>query len=150
MRSPSSIIYDTTRHDNELQSATMWEQFAKEHVLSPGTTSLVTIMIKATITHQLPSEVLDEDVLNDVKTFLDFDLQVLSWDWKDYEQYSTAIRQEYIHYSEEDYRKGRSAVLEGFLKRPRLYFTNVYHNLWERGARENLMKEVQMLQSRPS
>lgn len=59
-----------------------------------------------------------------------------------------AIRLEYQHYPEDAYRKGRAAVLKGFLGRERLFFSSVAETEgWEERARENLEYEIGLLEN---
>jgi predicted metal-dependent HD superfamily phosphohydrolase len=55
---------------------------------------------------------------------IDFGLEVLGRSGEEYELYAGHIRQEYAHFSEIDYAKGRVGVLERFLAREKLYFSN--------------------------
>ncbi|TPX36977.1 hypothetical protein SmJEL517_g01023 [Synchytrium microbalum] len=135
------VIYDPTRHDNEEQSIVVFEKYAVDASIEPTVAEEVTTMIRATISHKLP----ETGVTDDLKLFLDFDLEVLSWLWSDYEEYSKAIRQEYIHMPDSDYTAGRAGVLERFLGRPRLYFSEEFFATREQRARGNLRKEIEIL-----
>ena len=98
--------------------------------------------IEATITHSLSPQD-GED--GDLRLFLDFDLEVLSRDAREYEEYSKQIREEYSNYNEAEYAKGRFAVLEKFLKRERLYFSDEFYREFEEAARRNLKMEIGVL-----
>jgi predicted metal-dependent HD superfamily phosphohydrolase len=132
-------IYDPMRHDNEVQSAAL----ARETLTKLGDTAIipaVEAMILATIKHQLP-----ENASNDLKLFLDFDLSILGTPPETYAAYSAAIRSEYSFVPEENYRLGRRAILENFLQRDALYFTDYGHQKWETQARLNLAAEIATL-----
>lgn len=99
-------------------------------------------MIRATITHELPASV-PPDVENDIKLFLDMDMEVLSWPDAEYDRYAAQIRREYSHLEESHYRQGRIAVLRAFEERERIYFNT--GGVWEereRKARENMAREI--------
>jgi predicted metal-dependent HD superfamily phosphohydrolase len=51
--------------------------------------------------------------------FLDLDLVILAEKGEVYEEYARLIRLKYKHVNGEDYRRGRSKVLRGFLERSR-------------------------------
>lgn len=81
-----------------------------------------------------------------MEIFLDLDLAILGAASSEYDEYAAQIRKEYIiHYSWEDYRAGRKAVLRGFLTRQRLYFTDYFHRLYEIEARHNIQREIDSL-----
>ena len=78
--------------------------------------------------------------------FLDLDRSILGTSTEEYDVYSKAIRQEYIHYPWDEYRSGRVSVLQGFLNRERLFFTDHFHAQFENIARENINREIRSLQ----
>jgi len=80
-----------------------------------------------------------------MEIFLDLDLAILGASSPEYDEYVAQIRKEYIHYSCEDYRAGRKAVLRGFLARQMLYFTDYFHQLYEIEARQNIQREIDSL-----
>ena len=75
---------------------------------------------------------------------LDFDLSILGSDWETYQKYAQNIRKEYNVYSYFMYKKGRRKVLQHFLERERLFFTEYSFNAFEEKARFNLKKEMAM------
>ena len=79
------------------------------------------------------------------QVLLDLDLAILGADESAYDAYAAAIRLEYAWVSEPDYRAGRRRVLERFLARPRLYFTQAMFERGERRARANLAREIATL-----
>ena len=87
--------------------------------------------------------ILQNDSIN--QFMLDFDLSILGQDWKIYKTYISSIRKEYSMYPDFLYNPGRKKVLENFLKRESLFFTEFYKNLYEEKARENLSNEIKLL-----
>lgn len=135
-------VYDPKAHDNELQSVTIFRTFAAQVGIPEDFSEKVCHYIEATIKHSL----IDQDEGDeDLKLFLDFDLEVLGRAREEYEIYSKQIRQEYRHFSEKDYVKGRVGVLEKFLRRERLYFSEPLGAALELRARENLGAEIEGL-----
>jgi predicted metal-dependent HD superfamily phosphohydrolase len=139
-------IYDPEDKDNEIQSIECFKAFASEAGLPRELISKVSKYIERTITHTLPSD--DREVDGDLKLFLDFDLEVLSRGSADYELYAAQIRKEYSHFSEADYCKGRVKVLEAFLCRDRLYFSDPYFRQKETRTRENIEGEIKLLEAK--
>ncbi|KAI1187518.1 hypothetical protein F5B17DRAFT_317134 [Nemania serpens] len=133
-------VYDPLRSDNELESAKVFGSFAEDAAIATETRQLVRGLIEATITHTLHNE--DERT----KLFLDFDLEVLSRPSEAYQVYAAQIRQEYSHYDNEAFRRGRTSVLESFLKREKIYFSDAFAKK-EQCARENVQAELVRLKS---
>ncbi|KDQ63604.1 hypothetical protein JAAARDRAFT_384709 [Jaapia argillacea MUCL 33604] len=141
------VIYDpkATHGDNELKSIEEFNKYAVERQLSVPQKTAVAELIHSTIKHEIPGE-LTAVSKNDLSYFLDFDLEVLSRDKEAYEIYAAQIRQEYWHYSDEAYGKGRTAVLETFLRRDKAYFTEAFRTAGhETVARWNLAEEIRRL-----
>ncbi len=129
-------VYDPKRHDNEAQSALLL-QAHWQGVMAPTTLARIGGWILATATHA--GDGLDGDGLR----FLDVDLAVLSSAPADYGRYARQVRAEYGWVANADYRQGRAAVLQGFLKRPVLYHTPLLGPLAEAQARANLSAELE-------
>lgn len=96
-------------------------------------------------TTQVHSEI--RESLDVTALFLDLDLSILGGTEEEYDAYAREIREEYCHYSWDDYCKGRSEVMDGFLRRERLYFTTHFYNKYESVARNNIQREIDILQS---
>jgi predicted metal-dependent HD superfamily phosphohydrolase len=82
----------------------------------------------------------------DKAVLLDADLAILAAEGKRYARYAADIRKEYDFVPEADYRKGRTAVLNGFLSRPRIFHTPLMFEEGEESARRNLRAEIEQLQ----
>ncbi|SCG75209.1 HD domain-containing protein [Micromonospora humi] len=72
----------------------------------------------------------------------DADLAVLAAEPADYDRYAEAIRREYAHVPEPDFRAGRAAVLRQLLDLPALYRLPEPHARWADRARANLTREL--------
>ncbi|AFY95341.1 hypothetical protein [Chamaesiphon minutus] len=142
-------IYNSQASDNELQSANA----ARELLTNIGTIDAyqsrqilsridrIQQLILATSGHQTdPND-------SDLCIFLDADLAILGVDPARYQAYARAIRLEYSWVSDLDYRAGRVSVLESFLKRDKLYYTDVLFDELESIARLNLESEIVSLQA---
>ncbi len=76
---------------------------------------------------------------------VDADLQILAQDPARYAQYMAAVRQDYQHVAEADFRRGRAQVLQRLLERPALFHTALGRARWEQQARVNLRAELELL-----
>jgi predicted metal-dependent HD superfamily phosphohydrolase len=133
------VIYDTKRSDNEEKSA----EFASEVLGSLGvpeqTIATVWEMILATKYHR------GADLSWDTKAFLDLDTSILGAPQEIYEEYSRAIRKEYSWVPDVLYQKGRMKVLNDFLEREYIYYTEEIRTRYELQARHNIAEEVRVL-----
>ena len=89
----------------------------------------------------------DKAKKSDAAYLLDMDLSILGASWSEYERYAQAVRQEYAHISNVDYRVGRIAVLKVLLAHSTLYLTDYYYARLETQARENIKREIILLAS---
>ncbi len=136
-------IYDPHNGDNELKSAELLvaELAGKT---ADATLDRAAAMIRATFGHQMPEQGGPEE-LRDCAAFLDLDLAILGQDADTFDAYDANIRKEYDFVADDLYRPARRAILEGFLGRPRLYFTEFASNRLELAARTNLQRAIDRL-----
>lgn len=138
-------IYDATRADNEALSA----ELAAEALGALGVAVVdaivddVAAIIIATAGHELPT-----DAPSGTPAFLDADLAILAARPEVYDAYAIAIRAEYAHMSDADFRSGRAAVLTHFAERDQLYFTEAGQARFDELARANLARELAALADR--
>ncbi len=132
-------IYNTRKGDNEEKSAELAAEILGKLSLPRELIATVQQMILETKNHQLLNNSAD------LKLFLDFDLSILGTSEEVYQHYSQAIRKEYSWVPYFLYRKGRKKVLESFLKRERLYFTDAMKARLETQARRNIENELSHL-----
>ena len=137
------VIYDPTRADNEQKSAE-YAVDALSSYLSFEQCQDIDVLIMMTANHQI-DESTDSVKYNDAAYLLDMDLSILGAPWPTYRQYAKAIRQEYAHVADDNYRDGRTAVLQGLLAHPKLYLTDHYYNQLETQARDNIKHELTLL-----
>lgn len=132
------VIYLSTSNTNEEDSAA----FAKERLnkvnYPSSRTSKVIDFILAT-QHHLKSDDSDQNF------FIDVDLSVLGKNWKIYSEYIDQIRKEYSNYPDLVYKPGRIKVLQQFLNMHHIYKTPYFQLKYEKQARINLRKEMNLL-----
>ena len=140
------VIYEPTCVDNELKSA----EYAVESLspyLSAEQCQYIYALIMMTASHQIDDidKKSDKAKESDAAYLLDMDLSILGASWSEYQQYAQAVRQEYAHISNVNYRVGRISVLKGLLAHQTLYLTDYYHSRLEEQARENIKREIKVL-----
>lgn len=62
-----------------------------------------------------------------------------------YDAYVRGVRLEYPHLADDEFRAGRTLVVEGLLARPRIYHSERGCEQWEAAARANLERELTAL-----
>jgi predicted metal-dependent HD superfamily phosphohydrolase len=132
-------VYNTRRDDNEEESTRLASVMLGDLHVDRETIELTKDLILATKSHG------GKHLSREAKLFLDMDLAILGMSEEVYEEYSKAIRQEYFWVSEPVYRSGRRKILESFLGRETIYFTDEMKVRFEGQARKNLHGEIQSL-----
>ena len=137
-------IYEPKRDDNEVRSAELAAETMTRSGCSAQQVEIVADIICATARHLIPDGIANPELC---ATFLDADLSILGAFPKSYDAYATAIRLEYQHLDDETFRSGRADVLQSFLDRDQLYFTEAGQAAWESSARHNIRRELAKLTS---
>ena len=133
-------VYQPGQADNEDRSAYVAYDALEQVGADPTLIAEVVRLIRLTATHD-PD---DDDVAGAV--LCDADLAILAAASDRYAQYATAIRQEYVHVPDSDFRAGRAKVLRRFLDRPTIYRTAYGREHWEAAARANISAEIAALE----
>ena len=128
------VVYDAARADNEELSARLAEKHVREDIRQE-----VGRLIRLTKTH----DVQPNDRLGAI--LISIDLSILGAEPARYDAYAAAIRQEFIHVPESDYRAGRAKVLSQFAARPVIFPDAAFAARYDRQARENLARELASL-----
>lgn len=132
-------VYDSRGKQNEELSADLMDAELRNFSTVRLFRDYVRKLIMAT-KHDAPVESRDEQLV------VDIDLNILGAPRRRYEAYSEAIRTEYSWVPMPDYVKGRAAVLQSFLDRPHIFYTEHYRAACEAAARENMAWEIAKLQ----
>ena len=141
------ICYDIFAEDNEVKSAKKAYRLSQRLGFEEDFCDGVYQFISAT-DHLLSLKDIDTRWMVDIGLILDIDLSIFGKLPEDYDVYEEGIRKEYIEIggmSEEQFRSGRMHVLKGFIDRPAIYRTEVLRARYERQARINLKRALEIL-----
>lgn len=129
-------IYEPREKDNEKRSAKLACEELRKFPLTEDRISKIEKIILATEKHSA------ENMDADGKLFLDFDLAILGAEDDVYDEYKKAIRSEYSFVPEIFYRSERKRILQNFLQRDFIYFTETMRGKFEEKARRNIEREI--------
>ena len=129
------IIYNTQKKDNEQQSADFISNLMFESGISEKRIKKTRDLILVTNHLTLPKN-------SDEEFMVDIDLSILGKPDARYKEYAQGIRKEYSWVSDKDFAQGRRSILNRFLNRPRMYYTEFFRKKYESQARVNLKKEI--------
>ncbi|HAD79582.1 HD domain-containing protein [Empedobacter falsenii] len=132
------FIYKSTSKDNEEKNAEYAKSKLRKLNYNDVSIDKVYNQILATKSHQLSNQ-------KDTNYLLDSDLSILGKSWNEYELYIKQIRKEYSIYPDFIYNSGRKKVLKHFLTFDRIYKTEYFKDKYEKQARENISKEIELL-----
>lgn len=129
-------VYDPKATGNEAASAALAERALRGLGVDPAETVRLILL---TTTHTPAPEDRNGALLADA------DLSILATPEPIYDGYAAAVRREYTHVPDEQYRAGRARVLRTFLERPILYRVVPDKAAWTDRARRNLHRELAAL-----
>jgi predicted metal-dependent HD superfamily phosphohydrolase len=138
------IIYFPMNKDNEEESVSFMKTSLSPFVSGPVIAEIGSFVL-ATKSHKIPEDLVDTEARNAMALFLDLDLLILGASPDRYSEYSRQIRQEYSEYSEVDYCSGRKKVLESFLTKDVVFYSEVIRKDFEEIARNNIANEIKIL-----
>ncbi len=131
------IVYNTKAKDNEEKSGDRAVELLSSLSIPSDVIKNVKRLILTTKNHCASTSNYDAQVL------LDADLAILGSSANEYSKYTHAIRQEYIWVPEVEYIAARKQILENFLQRENIYFTELMQQTKEKIARTNLEIEIE-------
>ena len=132
------IIYDVSKSDNEIKSAILAKKRLLELEVPMTIIKQVVELILLTKTHHTTNNLC-------YQYFLDADLSILGTTPENYQKYTQQIRKEYQIYDDRSYKKGRTQVLEIFLKKKRLFQNDFFYEKYEKNAQKNIQNELLQL-----
>lgn len=131
-------VYQPTQHDNEALSADQAVAFLQRGGCDAALQQQVHALIMATSHGEAPTDPAQQ-------LLVDIDLSILCASPERFAEFETQIRFEYSWVPLENYRARRAELLQHFLARPRLYSTDVFHDLLEAQARRNVQAAIHTL-----
>ncbi|GAB7002915.1 hypothetical protein JCM18899A_03860 [Nocardioides sp. AN3] len=127
-------VYDGER-DAEERSA-VWAEDGLRGRVEAAVVDEVARLVRLTETHRPDDADINGCALSDA------DLAILAAAPERYAEYRAAIRAEYGHLDDEEFRKGRAHVLSQLLEKDTLFHTAFARDAWEAVARANLQAEL--------
>ena len=106
-----------------------------------ATVGEVARLVRLTETHRPLAEDTNGAALSDA------DLAILAAPPQRYAAYVAAVREEYAHVNDDDFRAGRAAILADLLAKATLFHTAHARHHWEAPARANLERELVSLRT---
>jgi len=131
-------VYDTRSKNNEERSAQLAYQVSIEAGLPDTFAWRVHDFILMTKYNAISEEV-------DAQVLVDVDLSILGRPVVEFDEYERNIRKEYSWVPEEQFKTGRTAILQEFLNRPNIYFTDFFRKKYKTQARRNLERSLAKL-----
>ena len=135
-------VYDSRRGDNEARSAALATEVLRLAGVPARVLRETARLILLTKTHDCPRGDVDAAAL------LDADLAILGAGRARYREYARDVRREYGWVPEDDFRRGRLAILRNFLRRPRVFLDADARRRLEPRARRNVREECARLAGR--
>lgn len=135
-------VYDPGASDNEERSAALLREAGARLGLDVDLAAAAAALVLATAHRAGPGR---EPAGGDAALVRDIDLAILGAPPARFRAYEDAVRREYGHLTDAEWRAGRSAVLTMFLERPRLYATDAFRDRREARARRNLAASLRRL-----
>jgi predicted metal-dependent HD superfamily phosphohydrolase len=131
-------VYKLLAARNEEESAEWCTTFLHEEGVDEARTSRIHVFILATKHNARPET-------DDAALIVDIDLAILGREPAHYQQFETAIRQEYHAVPQFLYRRKRRDILQAFLDRENIYAHPLLHERFEAQARTNLRAAIAAL-----
>ena len=134
-------VYDARAGDNEERSAAL----AKECLDGAGVPGLIS---KAVVELVMATKSHESSGNADAAVMVDIDLSILGQTEERFMEYEGQIRKEYKWVPKIIFGPKRAGILEGFLRRERIYKTDWFYDKYEERARRNIEGSVDRLRRR--
>jgi predicted metal-dependent HD superfamily phosphohydrolase len=131
-------VYDPHRTDSEERSAELAKGVLQLSGADKEVVNEVVSLIRFTKYADVPKTEME-------KLVSDLDLTIFGQETDSFDWYEEGIRKEYGHVPEAEFKTKRAKILQSFLDRPTIYFTEYFRNKYEALARENLKRSVAKL-----
>ncbi len=133
------VINEAGQPDNEARSAAFFRARADE-VMDGGFVAAVIDLILVT-THRDPPSDLDQQFIGDI------DLASFGFSWECFIRDTTNLKAEFQG-PDEDYYQRKRAFLEAMLRRPKIFLTEFFNDRYERQARDNIRRLLDLINRR--
>ena len=134
-------VYDPAAGDNEERSAWLATTVLHRLQVAEPTVAEVARLVRVTADHV----VADGD--SDAAVLCDADLGVLAAAADRYSSYVDGVRAEHAQVADDDFARGRAAVLRRLLAHEPMFRTSQGRDLWEAAARRNVTAELARLET---
>lgn len=130
------VVYEGQPGADEKASA----DWLAQHLSAAGVTGRVAteaarLVADTTDHHAEPGDLL-------AAALFDADLSILGASEPVYDSFAVKVRQEYAFVADDEWRLGRTAVLQDLLAREALFLTEPARQWWDAAARDNLRREI--------
>lgn len=130
------VVYEGVPGLDEQRSADLSRSWLTGLNTNPDRIREVERLVLMTVEHNPTAGDLPGEILNDA------DLAILGSTPARYRESVADIRLEYARFDDEQWRVGRTRVLETFLSRAWIYRTEIGRATWEEQARDNIGREL--------
>lgn len=137
-------IYDPLSSSNEAESAALADAALQRAGWDRSRRQIVGGLIVATASHDVVADDAPQPMTNQL---LDADMAILGADPAAYAAYVTGIRAEYQMVTDQQWRVGRTAVLQRFAAMPAIFRTEAMCAAREHRARANIASELTGLEN---
>ena len=124
-------VYNPRAGDNEERSAALARQCLDEARVSGSISNAAVDLVLATKLHETGGNA-------DAAVMVDIDLSILGQSEERFLEYEAQIRKEYKWVPKIIFGPKRAGILEGFLRRERIYKTDWFYGKYEERARRNI------------
>ena len=141
------IIYLGSSPNNEEESEKLFQLFCMKYNIniSKEFRGYVSELILCTKTHS-PANSKNQDIKETSKILNDIDQAYLGYDFVNFMRKRALVRNDYIMYSDEEYKEGTILFCYQYLTQDFTFFTEKFQNLFQNNVFLNLNKYVENLQ----
>ncbi|MGB3414543.1 MAG: DUF4031 domain-containing protein [Microbacteriaceae bacterium] len=139
-------VYAGNAGQDEQDSAELAQRSLLGQKLEASLAKQLAELILATTPGSNALEHFEPSLAASAEYLLDADLSIFASSDERYLEYSAAVRDEYAEVPESVFRKARARILRNYLERDSIYFTPEARQLWQSRARENLIREIAVLE----
>ncbi len=133
------IINESGQPDNEARSAAFFRDIADAGMNNEFVAAVVDLILATT--HKDPPTDLDQQFICDI------DLASFGCTWEYYMQDTTNLKTEFQG-PDADYYQRKRAFLEALLHRPKIFLTEFFNDRYERQARDNIRRFLDLINRR--